>query len=80
VRGPTRNGRRREVLPGQAQAARSCSIQRLAEHRERKGQDLCSSETWRPDRPTLVFVSGVAYALSLFEIAHAIECKYVGGK
>lgn len=42
--------------------------------------ELWSWYTWRPERPTLAFVGGLAFGLTLFELAEDVEVKYVDGK
>jgi hypothetical protein len=50
------------------------------DHRERKGRELSPRETWCPLRPTITFVGGVAFGLTLFELAEEVEFRYVNGK
>ncbi|HEY3349027.1 MAG TPA: hypothetical protein VGM13_04575 [Thermoanaerobaculia bacterium] len=42
--------------------------------------ELQSYERWMPERPTLVFVAGVAFGLTLFELAETVEGAYVNNE
>lgn len=42
--------------------------------------ELQGYDTWRPEHPTLIFVRGVAFGVTLFESAEAVEVVRLDGK
>jgi len=42
---------------------------------EGKKYDCYSTEPWRPDRPTVVFVKDVAFGLTLYEASSPSRCR-----
>lgn len=53
---------------------------RHVDHREGGGRDLMPGETWSPGRPTIAFIRGVAFGLTIFEVSEEVEMKYINGK
>lgn len=49
------------------------------DEREKGGRDRYETQ-WRPERPTVVYVDGYAFGLTLFELSESIEVRYVNGK
>jgi hypothetical protein len=50
------------------------------DHREKGVAGLSRSEDWGHGRPTLAFMGGVAFGLTLFEQSEQCEMRYVDGK
>lgn len=50
------------------------------DERSAGGRERYYYATWRPDRPTVVYVGTVAIGLTLFELSEEVEVRYVNGK
>lgn len=61
-------------------APRDVSYGRPALNHRGGKDEIWARNTWHPERPTLAFVGGLAFGLTLFELAENVEVKYVGGK
>lgn len=56
---------------------RACRIE--IDERENASSHVRVRTPWRPDRPTVVFIGGIAVGLTLLEIAEAVEVACVNG-
>ncbi len=52
----------------------------VVDHREQAGKEQTWGDTWRPARPTVVFVGTVAIGLTVFELSENVEVRWHDGK
>ncbi len=50
------------------------------DERSEGGRERYYHASWRPDRPTVVYVGTVAIGLTIFELSEEVEVRYVNGK
>ena len=50
------------------------------DQRERGGRQTYGLDSWRPERPTVVFIGPLAFGLTIYEITENVEVRYADGK